>query len=248
MTEEREKPRKMPIMEIFGPTIQGEGMVMGKKTMFVRTGGCDYSCAWCDSAFTWNGHEKATMMSPQEVYDRLMELGMKGRQRNFDHVTLTGGNPALISEPINQLIDLLHRSGIKVALETQGSRWQNWFFKIDDLTLSPKPPSSKMKTDFNILDSIVENITKENVNFSLKVVVFDDTDFEYAKMINHRYPHANFFLSVGNEDVAEQGNISQRLLNKLEWLMNKVIDDPEMNAAKPLPQMHTLVWYNRRGV
>ena len=36
---------KVPVMEIFGPTIQGEGMVIGQKTMFVRTAGCDYSCA-----------------------------------------------------------------------------------------------------------------------------------------------------------------------------------------------------------
>lgn len=37
--------KKAPVMEIFGPTIQGEGIVTGRKTMFVRTGGCDYSCA-----------------------------------------------------------------------------------------------------------------------------------------------------------------------------------------------------------
>ena len=43
------KLSKIPVMEIFGPTIQGEGMVIGQKTMFVRTAGCDYSCAWCDS-------------------------------------------------------------------------------------------------------------------------------------------------------------------------------------------------------
>ena len=42
---------KIPVLEIFGPTIQGEGMVVGQKTMFIRTAGCDYSCAWCDSAF-----------------------------------------------------------------------------------------------------------------------------------------------------------------------------------------------------
>lgn len=41
---------KIPVLEIFGPTIQGEGMVVGQKTMFIRTAGCDYSCAWCDSA------------------------------------------------------------------------------------------------------------------------------------------------------------------------------------------------------
>lgn len=48
----------IPVLEIFGPTIQGEGMVIGQKTMFVRTAGCDYSCSWCDSAFTWDGSAK----------------------------------------------------------------------------------------------------------------------------------------------------------------------------------------------
>ena len=68
------KRKRMPIMEIFGPTIQGEGMVIGRKTMFVRTGGCDYSCAWCDSAFTWNGEQKATMMEAQEVFNELERI------------------------------------------------------------------------------------------------------------------------------------------------------------------------------
>ncbi|PGD66807.1 7-carboxy-7-deazaguanine synthase QueE, partial [Bacillus toyonensis] len=37
---------KIPVLEIFGPTIQGEGMVIGQKTMLIRTAGCDYSCSW----------------------------------------------------------------------------------------------------------------------------------------------------------------------------------------------------------
>ena len=49
---------KVPVLEIFGPTFQGEGAVIGQKTMFVRTAGCDYSCSWCDSAFTWDGSQK----------------------------------------------------------------------------------------------------------------------------------------------------------------------------------------------
>lgn len=39
------------VSEIFGPTVQGEGAVIGKPTVFVRTGGCDYPCSWCDSKF-----------------------------------------------------------------------------------------------------------------------------------------------------------------------------------------------------
>ena len=95
--------KKMPIMEIFGPTIQGEGMVIGRKTMFVRTGGCDYSCSWCDSAFTWNGEEKARVLSAREVYDEIEEIGYIDNVRNFNHVTITGGNPALINKSMNDL-------------------------------------------------------------------------------------------------------------------------------------------------
>lgn len=241
---------RLPIHEVFGPTIQGEGMVVGQKTMFVRTGGCDYSCAWCDSAFTWNGEQKADMLTVHDIFDRIEEAGKtKDGKRNYEHVTISGGNPALL-KGLGDLIDILQSYGIKVGLETQGSKWQDWFYKIDDLTISPKPPSSLMKTDFTILDEIIAKLDESNVNFSLKVVVFDDKDFEYAKKVNYRYRHLYdvFYLSVGNEDSHEQGNIAPRLIEKLDWLWDKVFEEPEMNNARPLPQLHTLVYNNRRGV
>lgn len=242
------KTPKIPVMEVFGPTIQGEGMVIGRKTMFVRTAGCDYGCAWCDSAFTWNGaeKEKTRMLTAEELHTELKEIG----GGNFDHVTISGGNPALIGEGMNQFIDLLCEDKIQIGLETQGSRWQDWFLKIDDLTISPKPPSSMMKTNFDILDSIIERLMAGHVDFSLKVVVFDDEDFDYAKKVNERYRKLNipFYLSVGNPDSAEEGHIAHRLLNSLDWLWDKVLDEPAMNNVRPLPQLHTLVWGNRRGV
>jgi len=239
-----QKKKRMPIMEIFGPTIQGEGMVIGRKTMFVRTGGCDYSCAWCDSAFTWNGEEKAEMKTGEQVYNELKEIG----KDNFDHVTISGGNPALIGQPMDDLINLLKNDGIEIGLETQGSFFKEWFYDIDDLTISPKPPSSMMKTDFNKLDDIIAKLDVNEVNYTLKVVVFDDADFEYAKIINERYKPNIFYVSVGNNDAQEQGDISGRLLQKLDWLWDKVLEDPEMNNARPFPQLHTLVYANRRGV
>ena len=63
----RERVLKLPVLEIFGPTFQGEGRAIGQKTMFVRTAGCDYHCDWCDSAFTWDGSEKPTRMTADEV-------------------------------------------------------------------------------------------------------------------------------------------------------------------------------------
>lgn len=246
-------------MEIFGPTIQGEGMVIGRKTMFVRTGGCDYGCAWCDSAFTWNGEQKAKMMTPNEVFMELLKVGSidhsfdqdgSNNVINFNHVTISGGNPALIGEPMAILVDMLHQSNIQVGLETQGSFWKDWMWDIDDLTISPKPPSSKMVTDWEKLDAIIEKLERRNVNYTLKVVIFDDEDFEYAKKVYRRYKQYGkvFYVSVGNEDAKSEGSISGRLLDKLEWLWNKVLGEPECNSWRPLPQLHTLVWDNKRGV
>ncbi|MED3645726.1 7-carboxy-7-deazaguanine synthase QueE [Halalkalibacterium halodurans] len=235
--------KRIPVMEIFGPTVQGEGMVIGQKTMFVRTGGCDYSCSWCDSAFTWDGSLKATLRTADEIIAKLEEIGGE----RFSHVTISGGNPAL-HKGIGELVDKLHDKGIRVALETQGSLWQDWFLKIDDLTISPKPPSSQMKTDFTKLDQIIERLDTKQM--SLKVVVFNDEDFRYAEYVHERYPHVPFFLQVGNEDTVTGDNdlLIRTLLDRYEWLINKATDSTIMNDAKILPQLHTLVWGNKRGV
>lgn len=240
---------KIPVMEIFGPTIQGEGMVIGQKTMFVRTAGCDYSCAWCDSSFTWDGSGKdlVRQMDADEVWRELKALGGDG----FTYVTISGGNPALIKN-LSGLVELLKENQISICLETQGSKWQDWFLEIDALTLSPKPPSSGMETDFEVLDQIVECL-KENgsiKNASLKIVVFDAVDYEFAKLVHQRYPDLAFFLQVGNDDLAteDQVNLMSSLVDKYEWLINKVMCDVEMNNVRVLPQLHVYVWGNKRGV
>lgn len=236
---------KIPVMEIFGPTIQGEGMVIGQKTMFVRTAGCDYSCAWCDSAFTWDGTGKdlINQMNPEEIWNELKRLGGNG----FSFVTISGGNPALLKN-LDGLISLLKEHQIKVGLETQGSKWQDWFVDIDELTISPKPPSSKMETNFNVLDQMVSRLDGQNI--SLKVVIFNDEDYEYAKKVHMRYPRLPFFLQVGNDDTmtSDDSNLIKRLLDRYTWLIDKAMADDELKDIKVLPQLHTYIWGNKRGV
>ncbi|KGA98738.1 7-carboxy-7-deazaguanine synthase [Alkalihalobacillus alcalophilus ATCC 27647 = CGMCC 1.3604] len=235
--------KKIPVMEIFGPTIQGEGMVIGQKTMFVRTSGCDYSCSWCDSAFTWDGTGKSTLMTAEAIVEQLQQIGGD----NFSHVTISGGNPAL-HKGIAALVDLLKEKQIQTAIETQGSIWQDWLLDIDEVTISPKPPSSKMETNLEKLDEIIHKLSDRNI--SLKVVIFDDVDFDYAETIHKRYPDVPFYLQVGNEDAKteENHNLLQQLLNRYEWLIERTIDSQVMNDAKVLPQLHTLLWGNKRGV
>ncbi|OLS04560.1 7-carboxy-7-deazaguanine synthase [Staphylococcus epidermidis] len=235
---------KIPVLEVFGPTIQGEGRVIGRKTMFVRTAGCDYRCSWCDSAFTWDGSAKEDiqLMSAEEIYNKLREIG----GNNFNHVTISGGNPALI-KGIQDLVDLFEEHHIQTALETQGSKFQPWMTQIDDLTISPKPPSSNMKPNLDILDSVIEQCVPESLN--LKVVIFDENDFEFAKMIHHRYPTIPFYLQVGNPYLDEEvDNHTAKLLQRYEQLVERVMTSSDMNNVYVLPQLHTLLWSNMKGV
>ncbi|WP_028591131.1 7-carboxy-7-deazaguanine synthase QueE [Paenibacillus massiliensis] len=239
----------IPVLEVFGPTVQGEGMVIGRKTMFVRTAGCDYRCSWCDSAFTWDGSAKDQIrrLSPEEIWTELHSIGGD----RFSHVTISGGNPALLPQ-LSGLIELLHEHGIATAVETQGSRWQDWLLSIDEVTVSPKPPSSGMATDWNILDELVQRLAARpgSKSYSIKIVIFDEQDLGYAREVYRRYPDAPLFLQTGNPDVHTLAITDQALslLARYEWLIDRVMEDPELNDVRVLPQLHTLVWGNKRGV
>ncbi len=84
------------VSEIFGPTVQGEGAVIGKPTVFVRTGGCDYRCSWCDSKFAVLPEFRTTWrrMFPEDVLSEIKKLSSRPIL-----VTLSGGNP----RPCNRL-------------------------------------------------------------------------------------------------------------------------------------------------
>lgn len=229
----------LPVLEIFGPTIQGEGAVIGIKTVFVRLAGCDYSCVWCDSKFTWDGSAKHEIVK-MTVAGIVAAIDFE----NVSHITISGGNPALYD--LDELISAIHEKGASVGVETQGSRWQPWLKDVDYLTLSPKPPSSGMSTDFAALTKIIS----ESSTATIKVVIFNDEDYEYAQGVHAQFPQTEMFLQVGNGDVQTDYKdvLALRLLRKLEWLIDKVAADPKMKSVRVLPQLHTLLWGNKRGV
>ncbi|WP_335870789.1 7-carboxy-7-deazaguanine synthase QueE [Bacillus sp. 2205SS5-2] len=239
--------KKFPILEVFGPTIQGEGMVIGQKTMFIRTAGCDYACDWCDSAFTWDGSgkEDIRMMTAVEIWEELHRIG----GHHFSHVTISGGNPALLPH-LGELLEIFKDNGITSALETQGSRWQDWFLQIDELTISPKPPSSKMRVNIEVLDEILVTLQRENVNTSLKVVIFDLEDLQFATGIHQKYPKIPFFIQTGNRSITEADNqkLIAELMQNYQWLIDQVMKSTQLNDVRVLPQLHTYVWGNKRGV
>lgn len=240
------------VAEIFGPTIQGEGPKAGIKTLFVRVVGCDFNCSWCDSKFAWKESETSKTYTEIELAEVLKDMCYSTDTFN---IVLTGGNPCLYD--FTYVINELKKEHIKIDVETQGSKFPQWLIDVDTLVFSPKAPSSgQPDVIHDIFDWIYNNysLSYENPKIAIKIPVFNDEDFEFAmnyyRCINSSNLAAlgvKLYLSVGNDDTEEDGDISARILSNYKKLIEKTMDS-EMRNVYILPQLHTLVWGNRQGV
>jgi len=129
----------MMISEIYGPVPQGEGPVAGIWSIMLRTGGCDFRCAWCDTPHAVLPENKASWQE-MSASDVAREVDAMDPKSLVPLVTITGGNPALWE--MDEAVELLHAQGRLVAVETQGSVWKPWIAKCDFIVVAPKPPSS----------------------------------------------------------------------------------------------------------
>lgn len=202
-------------------------------------------------------------LEPQQILQRLFD-----KHPPPFWVTLSGGNPALFD--LAELLRLGHQWGYRFALETQGSIAQPWFRDLDHLTVSPKPPSSGNITPpreavaalcaANRITRKPDPIGGVEMEFvsgpsrTVKIVVFDDDDYRYAQAIRDLIPpdafdpRLEFVLSVGNRNVsqAEGPNVAE-LLRDCDWLIGKALADG-WHDVRITPQLHVLLYGNRRGV
>ena len=196
LTQRRTGVKTFPVVEIFGPTIQGEGAEAGLPCHFVRLGGCDYRCTWCDTMYAVEPAEvrrNSERLSTEQIVDRLQ--GLSGAPQ---WVILSGGNPAL--HELGALVQVLHEVGQKVAVETQGSIWRGWLSDVDRLTISPKPPSSGMATRSHrsqVEEFMSRALSTNSAGSVLKIVCFDEEDLAWAKEIATSWPDVELFLSAG---------------------------------------------------
>jgi len=238
--------RDIRVSEIFGPTIQGEGALIGEPTIFVRTGGCDYRCVWCDTMHAVDSAYRHTWtpMTTEAVWAEVVKLS----DSTPCTVSLSGGNPAI--QPFGDLIDLGHSKGYRFALETQGSVPADWFAKLDMLVLSPKPPSSEMEVDWTIFDDC---LTKAGTAHTvLKIVIFDDTDYAWARQVADKYPDLPLYIQPGNHTPPPADDDTfevdmDGLMDRMHWLVDKAMED-KWFRPRILPQLHVLLWGNKRGV
>jgi len=146
---------RLPLVEDFY-TLQGEGYHTGKPAYFIRLGGCDIGCCWCDAKFTWNPR----IFPPVEVE----EIVARALSCPAQAVVITGGEPLLY--PLDCLTGKLHEHGLTIFLETSGAYPLSGSF--DWICLSPKrqqPP----------LDAIYAQANE------LKVIIESEADFAWAE-------------------------------------------------------------------
>ncbi|NLD14730.1 MAG: 7-carboxy-7-deazaguanine synthase QueE [Gammaproteobacteria bacterium] len=235
------------ISEIFGPTVQGEGALLGMPTVFVRTGGCDFRCSWCDTLYAvepqfktqWQAMEATAIMQQVSQLSGGMPL----------LITLSGGNPAL--QPLEPLLQLGKQQGYRFAMETQGSKAQPWFDQLDYLTLSPKPPSSGMRFVADRLRECIQ-AAGADTQLQLKLVIADEQDYQWARQLAATFPQLPLCLQPCNLQAAtpqqpERLTDLEQLNARYRWLVQRISEDRWFDA-RILPQLHVLVWNNERGV
>ncbi|MGV6874203.1 7-carboxy-7-deazaguanine synthase QueE [Pseudochelatococcus sp. B33] len=230
------------IAEIFGPTIQGEGALIGQPTVFIRAGGCDYRCRWCDSLHAVESryrHDWAAMEAPEIM----AEVARLSGDRPLT-VSISGGNPAI--QDFAPVIALGRAGGYRFACETQGSVARDWFADLSLLVLSPKPPSSGQQTDWSAFDACLA--AARSADRIMKIVIFDEHDLEWARLAAARYPDLALYLQPGNPETDPEKPVDpQSLADRMRWLVDATIGRGWL-APRILPQLHVLIWGNRRGV
>ena len=146
--------KMLPLMEEFY-TIQGEGAHTGTAAYFIRVGGCDVGCHWCDVKESWNAD-----LHPPTLADSIVN----NVKRHSNTVVITGGEPLMWS--MDYITESLQKSNIKTHIETSGA--YSFSGKWDWFCLSPKKTKLPLEEAYPEADE-------------LKMIVHNKSDFDFAE-------------------------------------------------------------------
>lgn len=209
----------MKINEIFY-SLQGEGVLIGAPSIFIRVSGCNLRCAYCDTTYAY---EKGTTMTIPQILDEIKKFPCSS-------VCLTGGEP-LQQKDTPKLIDTLLSKKYQVCLETNGSKDITKYAdkKKVVISLDIKCPSSgshkKMK---------MGNIRKLTKKDQLKFVIKTKKDYDYAKQIllNYHPVCKVYFQPVWGTDPKKLSS----------WILRDGL------PVRLSLQLHKLIWGTKHGV
>lgn len=227
----------MKISEAFA-TIQGEGLLSGVPSLFIRTSGCNLRCHWCDTPYTsWNPEGEDWTL------DRLLDWV---RQRpSYSHVVLTGGEP-MIQPQLPELTRRLDALGLHITIETAGTVDADVTCHL--MSLSPKLANStpwqrdahwaKKHESLRIQPEVLRSLCRR-FDYQLKFVVTSDEDLkeisEIAGLV-HAPPDRILLMPEGTDAAI--------LHERSQW----IVEVCKQRGYRFCPRIHVLLWGARRGV
>lgn len=155
MTTVKIRVTTLPVMEDFY-TLQGEGFHQGKAAYFIRLGGCDVGCSWCDVKESWDMNK--------HPFVPIEDLMLKVKETPAEIVVITGGEPLMHN--LDELTMALKEQGLRTHIETSGvfAMSGHW----DWICLSPKKFKPTLPENLSLADE-------------LKVIVYNKSDFDWAE-------------------------------------------------------------------
>ena len=217
------------VVEIF-ESINGEGRRVGQLAIFIRLQKCNLNCSYCDTRWANGDDAPYTLMSEDEIYDRILKSGIK-------NITLTGGEPLLHKDVEILLEKIGENPNLSLEIETNGSIELEKFSKLKNpplFTMDYKLPSSKMENKM-CLDNFKYLTLKDTVKFVVRTI----EDLKKAKEIIERYSLigkcAVYFSPVFNsiDPIEIVKFMKENRLNgvNLQLQIHKFIWDPESKGV-----------------
>jgi 7-carboxy-7-deazaguanine synthase len=223
----------MKIAEIFY-SIQGEGILAGVPSVFVRTSGCNLRCSWCDTPYTsWT--PEGVEMETSEVLARVEEF--KAR-----HTVVTGGEP-MIAKGVGDLTQGLRGNGMHITIETAGTVYTA--VQCDLMSISPKLANSTPEGDWSrqhdrlrIQIEVLKRLM-DLCDYQLKFVVSSPEDLkEILEIIERIRPNRERVVLM------PEGVDPIRLREKAIWITELC----KAEGFRYGPRLHVDIWGDRRGV
>ena len=174
----------MKVTEIFR-SLQGEGKNQGRGCLFIRFAGCNLNCHWCDTEYSRTGGRE---IGPDEILEQVWRI-------NPPYICITGGEPLMQAAELEPLLASLHTRGAQIDIETNGTYPFTRLQPYASICMDVKCPSSGEQSDLSLLYCI-------RPQDSVKFVLMDETDCQYAKTIieSHRIAGECFFSPVAGSD------------------------------------------------
>lgn len=231
-------------------TIQGEGVLVGTPSVFVRMHGCDFSCEWCDTKGSWRPDSLREEWPLEDVLKAARETGLS-------HAVVTGGNPLLQAEALADLVAGLQtehqvggreRQGMHVTVETQGSVYDEAVARmVNLLSLSPKLHDWRWDP---LLDLVRTSLSRGN-QVQVKVVCtsLEDTELAIQNMIEL---HRRFWLDAPRNlhfVLQPESSLGRKGVQVVHLGLTKWISERRDGFVYPvirvIPQLHKVAYFVR---